>query len=164
MKKLLRFLLICTLTIGLSACESNASNPQTTGNADADYLGKYLCTGITLDGLTMNPNGKWLELNADGTVTTFLTEEADEAEWKLEGENFTMTIAGKMVGTGTLQGQRTLVGNDGDGIHVCSGRNRSGRAGGILQQWFFCHVYLLWKPVCGSVSHRPFPARSSRIV
>ncbi len=31
MKKLLRFLLICTLTIGLSACESNASNPQTTG-------------------------------------------------------------------------------------------------------------------------------------
>lgn len=88
MKKLLRFLLICTLTIGLSACESNASNPQTTGNADADYLGKYLCTGITLDGLTMNPNGKWLELNADGTVTTFLTEEADEAEWKLEGENF----------------------------------------------------------------------------
>lgn len=39
MKKLLRFLLICTLTIGLSACESNASNPQTTGNADADYLG-----------------------------------------------------------------------------------------------------------------------------
>ena len=104
MKKLLRFLLICTLTIGLSACESNASNPQTTGNADADYLGKYLCTGITLDGLTMNPNGKWLELNADGTVTTFLTEEADEAEWKLEGENFTMTLAGKMVGTGTLQG------------------------------------------------------------
>ena len=104
MKKLLRFLLICTLTIGLSACESNASNPQTTGNADADYLGKYLCTGITLDGLTMNPNGKWLELNADGTVTTFLTEEADEAEWKLEGENFTMTIAGKMVGAGTLQG------------------------------------------------------------
>ena len=41
-------------------------------------------------------------------------------------------------------GQRTLVGNDGDGIHVCSGGNRSGRAGGILQQWFFCHVYLLW--------------------
>ena len=104
MKKLLRFLLICTLTIGLSACESNASNPQTTGNADADYLGKYLCTGITLDGLTMNPKWKLLELNADGTVTTFLTEEADEAEWKLEGENFTMTIAGKMLGTGTLQG------------------------------------------------------------
>ncbi len=45
-----------------------------------------------------------VELNADGTVTTFLTEEADEAEWKLEGENFTMTIAGKMVGAGTLQG------------------------------------------------------------
>ncbi|MFR5024685.1 MAG: hypothetical protein ACLTC3_00065 [Evtepia gabavorous] len=75
---------------------------------------------------------------------------------EIEGENFTMTIAGKMVGAGTLQGNELLVGNDGDGIHVCSGGNRSGRAGGILQQWFFCHVYLLWKPVCGSVSHRPF--------
>lgn len=46
MKKLLRFLLICTLTIGLSACESNASNPQTTGECGCRHiLGKYLCHG-----------------------------------------------------------------------------------------------------------------------
>ena len=62
-----------------------------------------------MDELSMNPDGKWLELNDDGTVTIFLTEESDEAEWKLEGENFTMTIAGKTVGTGKLQGNELIL-------------------------------------------------------
>ena len=116
--------------------------------------------GNYIDGLTMNPNGKWLELNADGTELTFLQRKWTKWNGKIErGKSFTMTIAGKMVGAGTLQGNE-LVEMMGWNTRLFR-RNRSGRAGGILQQWFFCHVYLLWKPVCGSVSHRPFPARSS---
>lgn len=52
----------------------------------------------------MNPTGKWLQLNADGTADTFLSEEESEAEWRLSGQNFTMTVAGQTVGTGELQG------------------------------------------------------------
>ncbi len=82
----------------LCACGDTAASQDNTA-----YVGNYVCTGITMDGLAMNPRGKWLELHADGTATTFLTAASNEAEWQLSGEAFTMTIAGKTVATGTLQ-------------------------------------------------------------
>lgn len=93
MKKRLIFLFTLTLILGLAACGGTAGNSSAATRADPAYLGRYLCTGITMDELSMNPDGKWLQLNADGTVTIFLTEESDEAEWRLEGENLTITIA-----------------------------------------------------------------------
>lgn len=102
MKKQWIFLFVLVFSLGLSACGGAPAQGVAEGNAA--YLGRYLCTGITMDKLSMNPDGKWLELNENGTVTIFLTEESDEAEWKLNGEKFTMTIAGKTVGTGTLRG------------------------------------------------------------
>lgn len=109
MKKRLIFLFTLTLILGLAACGGTAGNSSAATRADPAYLGRYLCTGITMDELSMNPDGKWLQLNADGTVTIFLTEESDEAEWRLEGENLTITIAGKTVGTGKLQGSELIL-------------------------------------------------------
>jgi len=98
MKKslVLSLCLLCALV--LCACGDTAASQDNTA-----YVGNYVCTGITMDGLAMNPEGKWLELHADGTATTFLTAASNEAEWQLSGEAFTMTIAGKTVATGTLQ-------------------------------------------------------------
>lgn len=107
MKKQWIFLFALILSLGLSACGSDPA-PR-AADENAAYLGRYVCTRITMDELSMNPDGKWLELNADGTVTIFLTEESDEAEWRLDGEKFTMTIAGKTVGTGTLQGSELVL-------------------------------------------------------
>ena len=109
MKKQWIFLFALALSLALSSCGSDPSAGSAVTDENAAYLGKYLCTGITMDELSMNPDGKWLELNDNGTVTIFLTEESDEAEWQLEGENFTMTIAGKTVGTGKLQGSKLIL-------------------------------------------------------
>ncbi len=68
-----------------SACESNASNPQTTGMR-MQTIWEVPLHGNYIGWSDHEPQRKWLELNADGTVTTFLTEEADEAEWKLKGK------------------------------------------------------------------------------
>lgn len=98
MKKSLVLSLCLLCALALCACGDTAASQDNTA-----YVGNYVCTGITMDGLAMNPEGKWLELHADGTATTFLTAASNEAEWQLSGEAFTMTIAGKTVATGTLQ-------------------------------------------------------------
>ena len=81
MKKslVLSLCLLCALV--LCACGDTAASQDNTA-----YVGNYVCTGITMDGLAMNPEGKWLELHADGTATTFLTAASNEAEWQLSGE------------------------------------------------------------------------------
>lgn len=101
MKQLSLILLTLLCLAGLAACGggSAASTDDLAARA-----GKYLCVSITMDGVTMNPSGKWLQLNADGTAATFLSEEEGEAEWRLSGETLTMDVAGKTVGTGTFQG------------------------------------------------------------
>lgn len=104
MKKFPLLCLTLLWSLGLTACGTSPGQPPTENSASADYLGKYLCTSITMDNLTMNPTGKWLTLKADGTAATFLTEEESEAEWRLSGDKFTMTVAGKTIGTGKLQG------------------------------------------------------------
>lgn len=86
----------------LSAC-GDTTETSTSDEIDST-LGKYQCISILMDGASMNPTGKWLQLNADGTADTFLSEEESEAEWRLSGQNFTMTVAGQTVGTGELQG------------------------------------------------------------
>ncbi len=104
MKKFPLLCLTLVWSLSLTACGTSHGQPHTESDAAANYLGKYLCTSITMDNLTMNPAGKWLTLKDDGTASTFLTEEESEAEWKLSGDQLTMTVAGKTIGTGKLQG------------------------------------------------------------
>ena len=104
MKKISVIFLAGLLSVGLTACQTSPTPDGDATQANAAYLGRYDCVSIAMDQLTMNPAGKWVQLHADGTMTTFLTEGSDEAEWTVSGENFTMTVAGKTVGTGTLAG------------------------------------------------------------
>ncbi len=90
------------LALLLAGCGGGEETPQD----NSAYVGSYLCTGITLDGLAMNTEGKWLTLNADGTVDFFLTEEAGEAEWSLSGEHLTLSVAGERVASGDFQGEK----------------------------------------------------------
>lgn len=96
-------LLAALLALLLAAC--GGQSPSQGGTAETQYLGKYICTAITMDGATLNPEGKWLELAAGGAMTVFLTQEADEAQWSLTGDRFTMTVAGETVATGTIRGE-----------------------------------------------------------
>ena len=52
-----KFILLLTLlgVLALAACDGSSNNNDTAAHA-----GKYLCTEISMDGLTMNPDGKWL--------------------------------------------------------------------------------------------------------
>ena len=104
MKKISVIFLAGLLSVGLTACQTSPTPDGDATQANVAYLGQYDCVSIAMDQLTMNPAGKWVQLHADGTMTTFLTEGSDEAEWTVSGENFTMTVAGKTVGTGTLVG------------------------------------------------------------
>lgn len=104
MKKISVIFLAGLLSVGLTACQTSPTPDGDVTQANVAYLGRYDCVSIAMDQLTMNPAGKWVQLHADGTMTTFLTEGSDEAEWTVSGENFTMTVAGKTVGTGTLAG------------------------------------------------------------
>lgn len=104
MKKISVIFLAGLLSVGLTACQTSPTPDGDATQANVAYLGRYDCVSIAMDQLTMNPAGKWVQLHADGTMTTFLTEGSDEAEWTVSGENFTMTVAGKTVGTGTLAG------------------------------------------------------------
>lgn len=104
MKKISVIFLAGLLSVGLTACQTSPTPDGDVTQANIAYLGRYDCVSIAMDQLTMNPAGKWVQLHADGTMTTFLTEGSDEAEWTVSGENFTMTVAGKTVGTGTLAG------------------------------------------------------------
>ena len=100
MKTFPLLLLLCTLCLAACGSGADTSAPQ----VDPACLGRYQCTGIVMDSVTMNPSGKWLQLNADGTADTFLSEEESEAEWRLNGQDFVMTVGGQTVGTGKLQG------------------------------------------------------------
>src|SRR5699024_6948717 len=90
------------LALLLAGCGGGEETPQD----NSAYVGSYLCTGITLDGLAMNTEGKWLTLNADATGGFFLAEEAGEAEWSLSGEHLTLSVAGERVASGDFQGEK----------------------------------------------------------
>lgn len=104
MKKFALCFLAGLLALSLTGCQSGPAADGGAASVNPEYLGRYDCVSIAMDQLTMNPDGKWVQLHADGTMTTFLTEGSDEAEWRVSGDKFTMTVAGKTVGTGTLSG------------------------------------------------------------
>ena len=93
MKKISVIFLAGLLSVGLTACQTSPTPDGDATQANIAYLGRYDCVSIAMDQLTMNPAGKWVQLHADGTMTTFLTEGSDEAEWTVSGENFTMTLS-----------------------------------------------------------------------
>lgn len=98
MKKLTLWALLLTLALCLTACGQNGGTP----NVSNPNLGKYRCTSVQMKELDLGSSGEWLELKPDGKMTVFLTEEPDSAEWTLNGTQFSMTVAGKAIGTGTL--------------------------------------------------------------
>lgn len=105
--------------------------------------------------LTMNPAGKWVQLHADGTMTTFLTEGSDEAEWTVSGENFTMTVAGKTVGTGTLAGGTLTL--DLSGVEYTLTQEGTTPTGDSDPGRHPCHLQLLRRPLRRPLSHRALP-------
>lgn len=91
------FPLVCLLLL-LTACGDNPSTP----NASDPNLGFYRCISASMEDAALKPSGEWLELKTGGKMTVFLTTEPDAAEWKLSGTQFSMSMAGKEVGKGTL--------------------------------------------------------------
>ncbi|MGM9579274.1 MAG: hypothetical protein ACI3VS_07815 [Evtepia sp.] len=108
MKKVPLFLLTLAAALLLAACGSTAAQPEDTGSDDPN-LGKYLCTSMEVDGMSLNPDGQWIQLSSQGRATVFLSEEPDEGLWSLSGTTFTMTMGGETVATGTLEGGRLTV-------------------------------------------------------
>ncbi len=154
MKKISGSLPLCLLcALVLCACGDTAASQDNTA-----YVGNYVCTGITMDGLAMNPEGKWLELHADGTATTFLTAASNEAEWQLSGEAFTMTIAGKTVATGTLQSNQLTL--ELSGMEYTFAREGTQPQEGGQRFWDLCHLHLLRGTLLCSVCLRCVPTRS----
>lgn len=105
MKKFPLFLLTLAAALLLTACGSTTAQSEDAGSNDPN-LGKYLCTSMEVDGMSLNPNGQWIQLEAQGKATVFLSEEPDEGQWTLSGTSFTMTMGGETVATGTLDGGR----------------------------------------------------------
>lgn len=107
MKKIPLFLLTLAAALLLAACGTAAAQPEDTGSNDPN-LGKYLCTSMEVDGMSLNPDGQWIQLSSQGKATVFLSEEPDEGLWSLSGTTFTMTMGGETVATGTLDGSGRL--------------------------------------------------------
>lgn len=108
MKKIPLFLLTLAAALLLAACGTAAAQPEDTGSNDPN-LGKYLCTSMEVDGMSLNPDGQWIQLASQGKATVFLSEEPDEGLWSLSGTTFTMTMGGETVATGTLSGGRLTI-------------------------------------------------------
>lgn len=108
MKKFPVFLLTLAAALLLAACGSTAAQPADADSSDPN-LGKYLCTSMEVEGMSLNPDGQWIQLAAQGKATVFLSEEPDEGLWSLSGTTFTMTMGGETVATGTLEGGRLTV-------------------------------------------------------
>ena len=108
MKKFPVFLLTLAAALLLAACGSTAAQPADADSSDPN-LGKYLCTSMEVEGMSLNPDGQWIQLASQGKATVFLSEEPDEGLWSLSGTTFTMTMGGETVATGTLEGGRLTV-------------------------------------------------------
>ena len=108
MKKFPVFLLTLAAALLLAACGSTAAQPADADSSDPN-LGKYLCTSMEVEGMSLNPDGQWIQLAAQGKATVFLSEEPDEGLWSLSGTTFTMTMGGETVATGTLEGGRLTI-------------------------------------------------------
>lgn len=108
MKKVSLFLLTLAAALLLAACGSTASQSGDADSSDPN-LGKYLCTSMEIDGMSLNPDGQWIQLASQGRATVFLSEEPDEGLWSLSGTTFTMTMGGETVATGTLEGGRLTI-------------------------------------------------------
>jgi len=108
MKRLTALCLAAVLLLSLAACAGqpqelpdNPEEPTVTAPADPN-LGRYTCTAVTLEGMDLGPDGQWLELEAEGKALLYLGNEADEAQWTLNGTAFTLTMGSETVAEGTL--------------------------------------------------------------
>lgn len=108
MKKFPVFLLTLAAALLLAACGSTAAQPADADSSDPN-LGKYLCTSMEVEGMSLNPDGQWIQLASQGKAIVFLSEEPDEGLWSLSGTTFTMTMGGETVATGTLEGGRLTI-------------------------------------------------------
>ena len=108
MKKFPVFLLTLAAALLLAACGSTAAQPADADSSDPN-LGKYLCTSMEVEGMSLNPDGQWIQLASQGKAIVCLSEEPDEGLWSLSGTTFTMTMGGETVATGTLEGGRLTI-------------------------------------------------------
>ena len=69
---------------------------------DDPNLGRYNCVSCDVFGTEMGADGEWVELKAHGKATVYLLEEEYSANWKLDGETFTLDESG-LTYEGTLK-------------------------------------------------------------
>ena len=92
MKKTVSLLLALCLLLTLCACGSQKTDPN---------LGKYNCVSLVLDGVSMDPSGEWIDLQADGKLSMYLMDEPDDGTWTISDGAITIHIddSGDLTGT-----------------------------------------------------------------
>lgn len=94
MKQLSALFLALLMTLSLCACGGSKADPN---------LGKYNCTSIVMNDVNLGSGDEWVELQAGGKASVYMSGETRNAEYTLEENALTMTIDGQEVGSGTLE-------------------------------------------------------------
>ncbi|MDO4516683.1 MAG: hypothetical protein Q4C76_06080 [Bacillota bacterium] len=98
--------LVLACLLGLGACGETAEVPgetaAPTAAGDANQ-GLYTCVSVKMNDMDIGAEGQWLQLSPRGQARIFLNQQPDPCQWSLNGTNFTLTITGEKVGTGTLK-------------------------------------------------------------
>ena len=92
MKKSITVLLLVGLFC-LSACQRIPFAPLST--ALERNAGAYGCTALSIQDLSLDPNGKWIRLDSDGTAGVCLAGAEEPGRWDLSGEQITLTLDGE---------------------------------------------------------------------
>ena len=100
MKKIIALLLAMAMLLSLAACGSGSKEQDPN-------LGKYMGVKGEMEGFSMSmeelfPGETYLELKSGGKVDLVLEGEKATGTWKLDGENFQMTMEGEQC-IGTLK-------------------------------------------------------------
>ena len=64
--------------------------------------GAYGCTALSIQDLSLDPEGKWIRLDSDGSAGICLAGEEEPGTWSVTGETVTLTLDGEDT-VGTLQ-------------------------------------------------------------
>ena len=99
MKKLITVLLLAGLCC-LAACQRISLVPLDASPEVS--AGAYGCTALSIQDLSLDPKGKWIRLNSDGTAGICLAGAEEAGEWSLSGETITLTLDGEET-SGTLK-------------------------------------------------------------
>lgn len=100
MKKISALCLALLLALSLCACG---------GSADTESLGKYNCTSISMQDMTLEGSGQWLELQEGGKATLFVSDQTYTGEYTLADGAFTLNIDGQDAAAGTLEGDTLTI-------------------------------------------------------